>query len=247
MANKKFSEFDVSSDIVDVTELVGLNGASNIKITPTNLLADNTQAIADETSARISADSDLANDIGQEASDRFSADFDLQNQITSEVTAREDADTVLQNNLNLVSDAVANAVSRSEANIPTGYARLDNGAYIENAQINPYITDKTSIQSFIFYSTYFTKTAYQPPSFQGGIMSLYNFGSSQQSGMLMVEDGSQTVFCNFVIDNSELRLSALTGELSSLTLQASGTTLQVRNLSSVGFTNTYNLKFLTLR
>ena len=46
MANKKFSEFDLSVNVGSVSELVGLNGTRNVKITPTNLLSDVNETIS---------------------------------------------------------------------------------------------------------------------------------------------------------------------------------------------------------
>ena len=102
MANKKFSEFDLSVNVGSVSELVGLNGTRNVKITPTNLLADvnsaiadNEQAITDETNARILADTDLANDIATNATNISTNE----SAISSEIINRGNADATLQSNI----------------------------------------------------------------------------------------------------------------------------------------------------
>ena len=41
MANVKFSEFTAETTVGNVTEIVGLTAAGNIKITPANFLKDN--------------------------------------------------------------------------------------------------------------------------------------------------------------------------------------------------------------
>ena len=74
-----------------------LVAAINEVVATTNTIDD---ALAEETAARISADSTLQDNINQEAQTRASSDADLAAQISAESSAREAADTALQNAIN---------------------------------------------------------------------------------------------------------------------------------------------------
>ena len=82
--------------------------------------------IAEETEARIEADTALHGEIVDESVARENADVTLQGNIDTEVTARENADVTLQNNINAETTARENADTALQNNINAKIGNLSS-------------------------------------------------------------------------------------------------------------------------
>ena len=156
MANKKFSEFDLSVNVGSVSELVGLNGTRNVKITPTNLLADVNETISllDDrvilNDAKVGITQQQADDIltnndkvgitQQQASDIATNTT----AISTEVTDRTNADAVLQGQINSNFNTITGLI-----NMPNGIAGLDSNGDIDISLIPETIVTQNIFSSVI--------------------------------------------------------------------------------------------------
>lgn len=247
MANKKFSEFDLSVNVGSVSQLVGLNGTRNVKITPTNLLADvnsdisdNTQAITDEENARILADIVLQ-DAVQVQIDDITGSINQPNGIaglnpngrinnseipTSLVTDTINSQTIV-NGGNLTSDTLTVI---SQLNV------ISNLNVSNQAEVG-------AIKSFSL-STFFTI----PP---GTPVEWYSFNVPSKSGMFSIEGNGNVAIYHFTTaSDGELRISetpiGFFGNQDMQCFVVNYNTLHIFNFFFEPFAGTLTLKILYL-
>jgi len=228
--------------------------------------------IAEETEARIEADTGLHNEIIDESVARENADIALQDNIDAEATARKNADTTLQNNIGAEATARENADTTLQDNIDAEIENRTNSdnniiGLIQTANLKPLdvtlhgiVGDGTTINDDAFtvllsdfpdYSYYFPKGVYRfgDATFSGNIQLIGN-GDAIIIGFNYTDLSFPNANVESVFDIDQAFFSAknikFKGESNNYGLtihvQSQGSVLRTFDISDCVFYGTYGLR-----